>query len=387
MLRAISNQRGSAILIALALIGMLSILGIMAAKNSNTDIDLSFNQAHFDGAFYLADAGAKRAINELSADSDWRDGFHAEPFGEGFYTVTVVDTASDSTLADTVIVRATGLLDGAVSIVEYELVPDVFNPFAHAMFGDDGIEIKNGFATDSYNSDSGSYAATRDTLGGDVGSNKSVDMKNGSYVGGSVSNATSGGNSIHPGATVTGDTSDSHPEVNLPIVPQSEFDAAEISSVAGDSISGNYSYNSSTKTFQTTKTCTFASGTYYFSSMILKNSAEIIIAPGADVTIYITGDIEMKNSASLNAGGDPDACQIYSQGDFVLKNSGGMVCTFYNPEGSADLRNSGDFYGSIIANDIICHNSANFHYDRNLGNITMGGAGSLAVVAFREVDE
>ena len=73
------------------------------------------------------------------------------------------------------------------------------------------------------------------------------------------------------------------------------------------------------------------------------------------------------------------------KGDFILKNSGTIKATLYNPDGSADLRNSGDFFGAIVANDIIAHNSANFHYDRHLASISMSGSGDMSIVAWREL--
>ena len=77
---------------------------------------------------------------------------------------------------------------------------------------------------------------------------------------------------------------------------------------------------------------------------------------------------------------------FYSQGDLVLKNSGTITSVFYCPEGSADLRNSSDFFGSIIANDIIAHNSAGFHYDRELDKFRRKSEKFLDKIAWKEVD-
>ena len=103
------------------------------------------------------------------------------------------------------------------------------------------------------------------------------------------------------------------------------------------------------------------------------------------MTIYVTGDIELKNSSEVNDGGVPGDLQFYSQGDIVLKNSGDIYATFYSPDGFGDLRNSGDFYGSIVAQDILVHNSAGFHYDRQLQDIIRTGDGTLVVVAWRKL--
>ena len=127
------------------------------------------------------------------------------------------------------------------------------------------------------------------------------------------------------------------------------------------------------------------SGVYFFSSIILKNNADLTLAPGAEVTIYVDGDVELKNSSSVNVGGAPADLMIYSSGDFVLKNSGDISAVFYSPDGTGDLRNSGEFFGSIITNDIVAHNSANFHYDRMLADISMGKSSDVYVVGWQEL--
>ncbi|MCH9025132.1 MAG: hypothetical protein IH931_07340, partial [candidate division Zixibacteria bacterium] len=51
--RLTANQKGSAILIVLALIAMLTGVGIMSVDRATTDIDLAYNQLQEDRAFYV----------------------------------------------------------------------------------------------------------------------------------------------------------------------------------------------------------------------------------------------------------------------------------------------------------------------------------------------
>ncbi|MGH8014853.1 MAG: hypothetical protein ACREBV_01530, partial [Candidatus Zixiibacteriota bacterium] len=53
----IRNTKGSAILIVMALIAMLTAIAIMSIDRSNTDMEVSFNQLHEEQAFYNAEAG------------------------------------------------------------------------------------------------------------------------------------------------------------------------------------------------------------------------------------------------------------------------------------------------------------------------------------------
>ncbi len=385
MRRIADNERGSALLMTLGLMGMLCLIGILAVDNSTNDVEMSFNQLNAEKATYIAEAGAMRAFAEIQADDTWAAGFSGIAFNDGIYSVVVIDSSADSTLADTILVQSTSLTDGASATIELSLAPDVYHPFRHAMFADDAVDIRNSMTVDSYNSDSGSYAATRTTTDGDVGSNGTIDISNGGFVGGNVTTSLAGGNSIHSGATVTGSISDSAPESTLPEIPASEYTWAESVSQAPTGFTGSYSYNSSTKALLSTGNLELADGVYFFSSIILKNSASLTVAPGANVTIYITGDIEMKNSSEMNPTGNPSDLMILSQGDFVLKNSGDIHATFYSPNGDADLRNSGEFYGSIASETIVAHNSATFHYDRNLGDITFPGTGNVQIVAYRDL--
>jgi len=381
----IQNETGSAILIALCLMMMLSLVAIIAVNSSNTDVELSINQLHADKAFYLAEAGAKRAFNELQSDPVWTAGYSAVPFEGGTYSVQIIDSSTNAALDDTILIIATGWTMNAQVDVEMTVAPDITNPFEYAMFAKDAIDIRNSMMTDSYNSDSGSYLGTRLDSSGDVGSNGTIDVANGAFVGGDITTSLSGGTDVNAGATVTGTVADDAPPQEIPDVPQAEFDTAAITNDNLTGLSGTYTYDSVTHTLSSTGTIYMQSGTYYFSDITLMNTATIILAPGAEVTLYVTGDIEMKNSSSVNVGGSPSDFLIYSQGDLVLKNSGDFYGSFYSPDGDCDLRNSGEFFGSIIANTIISHNSSNFHYDRNLATIKRKWSDDMLMIAWREL--
>lgn len=381
----ISNSKGSALLIALALMLLVAAVAMVGVEEASTDIELSYNQIHEEQAFYVAESGAIRAFALLNADSAWRAGFSDESFGEGVFTVTLRDSTDDAGLVDTVVIRSGATVDGSRSTVEFTLVPDLVNLFDYAMFADNLIDIKNSFVTDSYNSDSGKYAATRLDEDGDIGSNGSISVNLGANIGGDVSTSQTGGATVHAGATVTGTVSDASPEIDLPSIPDEEFTWAASVSAANTGLSGTCTYKSGTKELYATGPFELKSGVYYFSSMELGNSASLQLAHGAKVTIYVTGDININNSAEMNVGGECGDLVIYSRGDLYLKNSGTIKAVFYNPEGTADLRNTGEFYGSIVANDIIAHNSANFHYDRNLAEIQRKGEDNFDIVAWCEL--
>lgn len=381
----VSNERGSALFICISIIAMLTIIGLTAVKTSQTETDLSFNKVHSDKAFYIAEAGAKRAMIEIINDPTWNAGFVDISFANGVYTVIVEDSASDSTLADSIRVTSTGAVREAFATIEITMAPEINYPFLHAMFGDDGVDIRNSMYINSYNSDSGSYLGTREDLHADVGSNGTIDVYNGALVGGNVASSLAGGVTVVDPTDVMGTITDDAPQQDLEEIPQSEYDWAAANNDNLTGISGSYTYDPADNSIISSGNMVLSSGVYYFSDFTLKNSASLTLAPGAEVTIYVTGSIEVKNSGDINAGGDPIDLQIYTQGDFVLKNSGSFYGVIYGPNSSADLRNSGDFYGAIVANDIVAHNSAQFHYDRSLSSFNLGTSNDYEVVAWTEL--
>lgn len=378
------NEKGSALLITLCLMGMLTLVALTAMNNSNTDMELSFNSENSERAFYIAEAGAKRAVAAIKSDSTWRAGYNDIGFSGGTYTVQVTDKSTNAALGDTIVITSVGELMNATTEVEISLFPEVNNPFKYAMFAKNSIDIRNSMETDSYNSDSGSYFTTQSNTEGNVGSNGTIDIYNGATVAGDASTSLTGGLSLVNRGDVLGDTTSSAPEQYVPDIPASEFTWAEANSIASTGISGTYTYNNTTKEFEATGSVVLSDGVYFFSSIILKNSASLQVASGAEVTIYVDGNIELKNSAEVNPGGLPGSLMIFSSGDFVLKNSGDIYATFYSTNGEADLRNSGEFFGAIVAADIVAHNSSKFHYDRNLADYEKGKTGKIILVGWRE---
>ena len=385
MFKALENESGAALLISLAIMFLLTVVVFVSLDRSTTDVELSFNQLHTEQSFYVADAGTKFTLAKLVEDPYWRGGFDDHSFGNGVFTVSITDSSSDPALDDTLIIFSTGLINQASTSIELTTVPIPFKPFKYAMFADDDIDIKAMMRTDSYNSDSGSYAATRDTLYGDVGSNGLINVDMFATIGGDVISATSGGINITAGSTVYGEVDDGAPKRELIPIPQSEFDWAEANNNNMSGISGNYSYHPITHAFSSSGTVTFSSGVYFFSSMDMFANAKLKIAPGDSVVIYVTGLMELKNSASINVGGRPANCVINSQSNMILKNSGDVYAAFYNPAGTVDLRNTGEFYGSIMAGQVIAHNSSLFHFDRSLMTIERDEIEGFEKIAWREI--
>ena len=58
------QEKGMAMIIVLPILLMITILGIAAIYNSNTDMEISGSVKRGSQAFYIAEAGLERAVNE-----------------------------------------------------------------------------------------------------------------------------------------------------------------------------------------------------------------------------------------------------------------------------------------------------------------------------------
>ncbi len=389
MFSQLASERGSALLFALLLTGMLTLIGLMAIDNSTTDVDLSYNQSAADAAFYNAEAGAKRAFVTIDNDVDWRAGFSAVSFGGGAYSVTVIDSSVQAGLDDTVILLSTGVRNGASAQVRVELLPTYNYPFSFAMFADESILMENNTCTDSYNSDSGSYAVTQANDHGSIGSNGTITLQDASTVGGDASSATPGGITIDGGSAVTGDTSSTVDSVSMDIIPDSEYDWAAANNNAPSGFSGsNFNWNAGNNELIIGEggELELSGGVYYFSYIKIEEDSEIRLAPGAEVTIYLDGDMIMENESYLNQGGSPSDLLIFSRGSSLkLENDSEFYGAFYGPNAEFKIENNTSLYGAVASKRIILENDACFHYDRNLANIKKGQGDGYQMVAWQEL--
>ncbi len=389
-MRQYTDERGSALLICLALLAMLTIVGIMAVNNTNTEIDLTYNKTDSDKAFYIAEAGAKRAFVEINSDDTWRAGYNGITFGDGRYSVRLIDSLTVPALFDTVLIISNGTFEDGVGRVELTTAPIYFHPFAFGLFGDAGIYFDQSTCTDSWNSDSGTYAATQlDSLAG-VGSNGTVGSSKGVNFGGDISVATPGGITLGVANTVNGDTTSTADSVDLDIIPPSEFTWAASNSLAQSSLTGtNYTYNNGAKTLTTGSfgNVTFtASGVYFFSSIELGQGSTLTLAPGVSVTIYVTGDIILRQSSTVNNGGSPLDLIIYSNGSTLQFDQDNIFYgAFYGPNAHIQYDQTTQAYGSLVGNTIQLDKFACFHYDRSLSKIKKGTTGEMDMVAWREL--
>ncbi|MCH7689679.1 MAG: pilus assembly PilX N-terminal domain-containing protein [candidate division Zixibacteria bacterium] len=382
-----NNNRGSALLITLMIMAMLTIVAGVSVDRSTTDMEMSYNQLHAEQSFYVAEAGYKRALYELNQDNDWRVGFRDEHFGTGYFAVKLVDSSSDSALIESVLVTSAGFVDGGQSTVTAWIVPELNYMFEYGLFGKNAINMAMGSCTDSYNSDSGSYVDTQLDSLGSIGSNGMVITAQFVTIGGDVSTASDTGLSINNKTTINGDTTSNVDSSVFNVVPESEYDSARINSGAPANITGDFTYNPADSSLVTGQdgSVVLGDGVYYFTSIDLGQNSQVTIAPGAEVTIYVTGDILFSQQSTINDGGNPMDLMIFSQGSaLTFKQDNTFYGTFYGPDATIEYDQTSQIYGALVGSTINVAKDACFHYDRRLSEFVKGVTGRMLVSAWKE---
>jgi hypothetical protein len=109
---------------------------------------------------------------------------------------------------------------------------------------------------------------------------------------------------------------------------------------------------------------------YITGDITLGNSAELQIEQEASLTLYLGGDFEGKNSSAVNnETQDPGCLQIYgldSCETIIFKNSSDLFGAIYAPNADVIMQNSADVYGAVVAKTFDMRNSGVFMYDASL---------------------
>jgi hypothetical protein len=245
--------------------------------------------------------------------------------------------------------------------------------------------MQNNACTDSYNSDSGTYAATMDQENGDIGSNNKVDLQNLPVIGGDVSSATPGSISIVNSPTIIGDTTTQAARQEMNLATDEDYDWAQANNSAPAGFIGTgYSLSGGNLEIKNNKTVTLKSGTYYFNNVNVKNLSNLQVQAGANVKIYINGDFILENLAVVNGTGQPSQLQIFSRGTkFEIQNNTEFRGTIYASNCDFMHQNNALIYGAVIAKTVELKNNACIHYDRSLSKIRGGTPGDYEQVAWR----
>ena len=261
--------------------------------------------------------------------------------------------------------------------------------FEYAIFGDQDIELKNGAAVDWYNydADDGNLQVGTNSIIGD-----SVVLHNGATINGDVVVGAGGDPDAvvsYTWATITGGTyamteEKELPRIAVPLWLQSLPSGGTIEEER--TISSSAKYDEIDLSNSNIITVDDSVSLYILGDITLKNSAELQVlnADGVCLTLYVGGDIEVKNSGAVNnLTTDPKRVKIYGLNgceNITLKNGSDFYGVIYAPNADVVMMNSADAFGAIISKSFEQKNSATLNYDASLRDVSIDDEGVSFVV-------
>ncbi len=298
---------------------------------------------------------------------------------------------------------------GARKMVQAEVALTPTPPFIYGLFATGtacpAISFSgNNPSTDSYTSSGGgTYSSTHTNTGGDIGSNGGVAVGNGNVYGvvgvtstcgtpvSVGSNGTMLGTVACPSGNVAACFLPAAYSFSIPTTPSNVPTTSTTPSSCGSGgnkhdclVPGTYG------NISITKALTLAPGIYNINSLSMTGNAGITVSPAGAVTINVVGSGQSNPIAIAGNGIIDDA----KANDFIINYAGtGTVSVAGNGDSTAILnapnatmtqQGNGNWYGSIVANNISLGGNAFFHYDRN-SSLAPTNNGYFSLISYREI--
>jgi Tfp pilus assembly protein PilX len=259
------------------------------------------------------------------------------------------------------------------------------------------INFSSSGYTDSYDSSQGTYAATVQASGGNVGTNGSLTLSGSANIKGNaylVNVVTTGS---CPTRTYTDGSSGGvasligmgTPQTFATPVYTNPSPAITTSTNYGNNVTlapGNYGNVS----VSGGKTLTVSPGTYNFNSLTLSGGSVLAISGSGTLVIEIAGAgspskaLDFSGGSIANAGGSPANVQIVYAGSQQMVLSGGSntAAVVYAPNSDITMSGSSPWYGAIVGKTYDSSGGSAIHYDRNLANSLVTGGGNFQLTGF-----
>jgi len=371
-----SKKKGSVIPLVLIAIVILSVMGAGLLSLGFQSRAYAIRTTSEVAARNAADAGLTKAIyqmNEKLEAKPWDGSSLPSTAGEALPNCDSTFSYAVTLQNGTYHIESTGTSGRMEKTVCAAL--RLSGPFEYAIFTEDYITMKNGSSIDWINYDEGDVNLK---IGTNSIESDSIDLKNGVYINGDVVVGPGGIPDVvisDAGATITGDIYVTSEAYELPDVTVPEY-LQDMPS--GGTISGNTTINVSAKydriNLSNSKIITIDGDVtlYITGDVTLKNSAELRIVdedtnPDASLTLYLGGDVEVKNSGTINnITEDSRKLKMYGLNEcqnIDLKNSCDFYGAIYAPNADVVMMNSADAYGSVVSKSFEQKNSASFNYD------------------------
>lgn len=241
------------------------------------------------------------------------------------------------------------------------------------IIGIPSVTMSGSSHTDSYNAASGAYSKATARHSGHVCSNGVITMSGSAAIDGDA----------HPGVGKTVKSSSSvgvlgeisalktplsYPPVDLGDVatnnnnlkiPLSNYKKQPLNSKKEFTLSGGDGVN-------------LPPGKYYFSKMTLSGGSTIGVSGATE--IYVTGDVNLSGGSVANLTYLPKNLQLFPMGSkCVISGDSEFYGVVYGPTTHVERSGSSDYFGAIIAYDLVLSGSGGIHADESLNSAILGG--------------
>jgi hypothetical protein len=369
----IRDERGVALVLALALLAVLSILAVAMVFLGRYETMFLIKERLSDSALYVADGGVEYALNELDKNSDYRGPTTYGLGNAGDFTVTV---STDGQPADRYQITSIGCVPTVASPQEtrtvrllVDLTEQMSPVFEHAIASQGNITLQGNAVINSDNPQGE----------GDIYSGGNILLQNDATVNGdasAVGTITTQGNS-----TITGEQNPGTPALTFPEVDTAGYIAEAQAGgthngnfvVAGDMnlgplfIDGNLVIGGN---HQVTLTGTvFVTG-----SVTLQGTPDTFSFTGSE-TLIANGDVTMQGNA-----GSEIPLVISVHGDVDLHgNIATQGTVIYAPEGTVEIHGSPDVNGVVVGQTVTVWGNPTITRQVDLAGHPLPGGGSSTI--------
>lgn len=393
-------------IVAVMLIAMsgLAVALLRTTTASNAAQRFDRESAH---ARYVAEAGISVAMFKLQSGHGGNLGSAGAPvtWDKSRYFVT-----EENLTSDIIRLTSTGLDDRATARQELVVRQLPTTIWRFGAFGKEFLNMSSNARVDSYNSDTGTYAA-QDINGngssqhansnGDIGSDGAISLSQNAKVWGDATPGPQHLDTILGNAFVTGTTNAAQVPIQIPTVTVPSYASLGALTVSNTTTipSGNRTYTN--LTVNSNKTLNIVGpANIVFSNLTVKSGARINVdATHGDVELWVIDNFVM-NSNSQIAPTDLKAKhlrlnllsdnvinpELNVQLDTVEFDSNSKFYgTILAPSAAITINSNFELFGSVVARSIDLRSNATFHFDEALLNATSGGPPTFETISWREV--
>ena len=132
-------------------------------------------------------------------------------------------------------------------------------------------------------------------------------------------------------------------------------------------VSGNYNMSGLSLSGQNEMVVTGTCVLYLNGGLSTAGQAEIYVAPGAYLSVYVNGAISLTGGGIVNASQYANELGIFGMSGCTsvkLAGNGDFIGTVYAPDADITVTGNGNVIGALTGNSISFKGNGSFHYDQ-----------------------